>query len=84
MPVQQMVDRRQRHATTQRSLQFGLDLRDYQDAAVAGTFEKRRQDFALAFDAQVLPPAPAATLALSITDRLPGEEPIAQAAGPHH
>ena len=37
MPVQQVVYRRQGHATAKRGLQFGFDLRHHQDAAVAGT-----------------------------------------------
>ena len=63
-------------------LQFSLDLRDHQNAAVAGPRQKRCQDFAFARQAQILPSPPTGTLALTVTHRFARQKPVAQLASP--
>ena len=84
MSVQQVIYGGQGHATAKRGLQFGLDLRHHQDAAITSAFKKRRQDFRLALDAKVLPPSPTRALTLSIADGLASQKSITQLAGPTH
>jgi len=82
--VQQLVDRGQRHGAPQLGFEFHLDLADHEDATVAGAIQERRQRLALLLDRHVLAAAPATRGALPVADNLPGQESVAQPAGPGH
>lgn len=77
MPMQQLVQCRQPHLSTQRGFEFRLNLTNYQDAALGGCLKKRLEQLCLLFVREVLSaPAPTGWQA-AIGNDLPTNELVA-------